>query len=188
MLHTGIIHIPVDEGCVVVDLLVELGREALEDPEDGFKVRLHVPEEVQTVSLDLGERLLMGDDVPILVLLGLQDTDDACTDPGGTVVIERLFVDVEGVRILLEGTALYPGVQFLPRSVVPFVRIGIQGELGDIEGAGLEVLEVIFPDDIVGRGDTVPHVLACSQIGSVAFEWKECDHYSAPKGAMDCQY
>ena len=66
-----------------------------EDAEDGFEVGLHVPQEVQAVRLDLGERLLVGDDVPVLVLLGPKGADDPPADLGRTVVVEGLLVDVE---------------------------------------------------------------------------------------------
>ena len=170
------VDVSVDQRLVVPDLLVELGGESLVDAEDRFQVALHVPEEVEAVGLDLGERLLVGDDVAVLVLLGPQYADDAPAHAGGAVVVEGLLVDVERVWVLLQGAVGDPLLQLLPGSVVPLVGVRVEGEPGDVVGAGLQLLQVVGSDDVVRRGDAVADVLAGLDVRSQSGERQESYH------------
>ena len=49
--------------------------------------------------------------------------------------------------------------------MVPLVRIGVECEVGNVERAGLEVLEVIVTDDIIWRGDAVAYMFAGPEVG-----------------------
>ena len=79
----------------ILDGRIELCGESVIDPEDGFEVGLHVPEEVETVRLDLGEGLLVGDHASSGVFLGFEYSDDSGTDLADVSVHEGLLVDVE---------------------------------------------------------------------------------------------
>ena len=139
-------------------------------------MRFHVPQKVEAVRLDLGEGLFVGDDVPVLVLLRLQDADDSSADPLGPFVVEGLLVDVEGIIVLLQLTGLDPGVQFLPCGMVPLVRILLERQVRHVVGVRLELFEIIVADDVVGRRDAVHFVLPVAEVRSVSGEWKECNH------------
>jgi hypothetical protein len=95
VLHALIVAVSVDKLRCRIDPLAEFGCESFEYPEDGFEVRLHVPEEVETVLLHFGECLLMGDDVAFGVFLCPEDTDESGPYLLRSVVVEGLLVQIE---------------------------------------------------------------------------------------------
>ena len=124
MFHTVPVDVPVKESGTVVHLPVELLSESREDPEDAFEVGLHVPQQIEPVRLDLGERLLVRYDVPFGVLLRPKYADQSSPGVGLSAVREGLIVDVVGRFVLFQGAVGDHLVESLPGLCVSLVRIG----------------------------------------------------------------